>query len=236
MNRGAPTNGETTADWVHEAVGRTLAEGTAELDLHSRVGAPDGEVSAADTAGSGWIDFSRRRAWYSGNTPAFAFAPSAPVENYWEAETQYVRFGPDEPWDTLPLIDISEAHTPYNSPFWLLDALAACESDAVIVGHGTVCGVSTTRVRTILDLTTAMRRNPRRLDVPRKRATRIAAETWIDEQGRLRRLSSTWDIKQTWKPRRLVTPYWMTTDFPRFGIPVDTPAPPVTPVERRGDA
>jgi hypothetical protein len=114
--------------------------------------------------------------------------------------------------------------TPYDSPFWLLDAISGCRSDAEVVADESVAGVPTTRIRLTIDFEAARHCSRHPLHVPTGRANSMRAEVWIDGDGRFRRLACTLDLKLRWLPRRLVPPHWTTTEFQEFGVPVDSPA------------
>jgi hypothetical protein len=225
MDREAPTGGGTAADRVRAAIPRTLAEGTASLIHEHRIGDATREPDASGMGGEGWIDFTRRRSWYAA-TPAFIGSPN-PVDNYWIGATMRVRFGPEEPWSSdSPLVGVPPGFTPYSSPFWLLDAVCGCRGDAAILADDAVGEVPTTRIRLTIDFESASRCSPYPLHVPRRRASSMPAEAWIDREGRFRRLACTWDLRPWWIPRRFALPQWMTTEFLTFGVTVDSPTPP----------
>jgi hypothetical protein len=110
---------------------------------------------------------------------------------------------------------------PYGSPLWLLDALRSVPVDARVVASETLRGIDTTRIRLKLDPATANAASPAGLRFPARHADTFPAEVWVDDDGRLRRVSCSW-------PTRFRLPgrhgSWNTTELWDFGRPITSPS------------
>jgi hypothetical protein len=68
--------------------------------------------------------------------------------------------------------------------------------------------------------------SPDELAFPRSPADAFPAEVWLDDRGRICRMSCAWLRKaRRWWWKRFGPPHWVFTEFWDFGIPADIPAP-----------
>jgi hypothetical protein len=119
-------------------------------------------------------------------------------ENLWDGPTLYVRLAADEPWEVLPVFgaeDWPPGAIPCGSPLWLLDALHGAPVDARVVASETLRGVETTRIRLTLNPAVADAASPAGLWFPPLRTDGFPTEVWVDDDGRLRRVSGSWPTR-----------------------------------------
>jgi hypothetical protein len=209
---------------VVASVGLTINEGTARMWHGSRRGGPTGTASGL-SHGEGEVDFIGRRARYvvvglrEGQEEGESWG-----EALWDGPRHYFRAAPDQPWgDPVPLIAIVKrpGAIAYSSPWWLLDALCGARDDAHVIGRELVRGTSTEHIRVSVDVAAAVNCSSQSLALPRTPADAFPAEVWLDELGRLRRMSCTWPQKRRpWWWKRFGPPSWMTTEFWDFGAAV----------------
>jgi hypothetical protein len=97
-------------------------------------------------------------------------------------------------------------------------------NDAEVVGRELVRGVATEHVRAWVDVAKVASCSPERLSFPRRPAEAFPAEVWLDELGRIRRMSCSWPHKRRrWWWKRFGPPRWMTTELWEFGAPAEIP-------------
>jgi len=126
----------------------------------------------------------------------------------------------------MPLVAVTKSPgaIAYGSPWWLLDALCAVREDAEVVERELVRGVSTEHVDAWVDVAKVDSCSPERLSFPRGPAEAFPAEVWLDELGRIRRMSCSWPHKRRrWWWKRFGPPRWMTTELWEFGAPAEIP-------------
>jgi hypothetical protein len=170
----------------------------------------------------GWIDLRNRRAWFPAGFGSGDFRGR--VENFWDGATLYVRFAPEEPWMVGPSFGAADwplGSIPYSSPLWLLDALRGAPADASVVASETLRGVETTRIRLTLNPAIANAASPAGLWFPALPTDTFPAEVWVDNDGRLRRVSYSWPTR----PRLLGRHgSWNTTELWDFGTATTSPS------------
>jgi hypothetical protein len=137
-------------------------------------------------------------------------------------------------WISQPVATASSTDTPVASDY--LEYLQGVSSDARVEGHETLHGANTTRYAATLDLARALTRIH---DAARRAIVRhaldqfgiakVPARVWIDDAGRLRKLTMSMDLSGV-AARRGAAP----GSHPRivesmelfdFGVPVDVQAP-----------
>lgn len=126
-------------------------------------------------------------------------------------------------WAGFAGTDRDAALLPEN-PLWLVDALQGTRADATEVGHEEVRGTPTAHHRLTIDLAIADERLPGGIIAPGPRAYRspraLPAEVWIDEEGRLRRMSF-----NDASAKRGTETTWSTTELWDFGVRIDIEYP-----------
>ncbi len=215
---------------VAVSVELTLREGTARMWHCARVGGPTGPPAALANE-EGEADLTRRRAHCGVTRRAQDSEQSEPWgETLWDGPNQHIRTTDDVAWsDPLPLIAVTPkvpGAIAYGSPWWLLDALCAVSDDANVIGWDLVRGASTEHLSASVDVAAIAACSPERLSFPRSAAEAFPAEVWLDDMGRIRRMSCNWPHKRRrWWWKRFGPPHWMTTEFWDFGDPVEIPPP-----------
>jgi hypothetical protein len=222
---------------VLDAIPLTLAAGTARV-LHAlRVRGVDGEPDRTERPEAGQVDFALRRVCYA-STQVVGKARQYAGQHLWDGPRHYFRETEQTDWVELKKIfgEPPDA-TPFGSPLWLLGALSGARDDAEIIGEETLRASATTRIRLTVDRARAAELSPFSLEFPPQPLETFPADVSLDEHGRLLRMACRWQVKGPWYMRwYVVTPRWTTTEFWDFGIPVDIPGPPASPVEAAGHA
>jgi hypothetical protein len=206
------------------AVSLTTREGTARMLHGHRVGGPTGPPSQSMRNEEGEVDFRHRRARYP-HTQVVR-EKRYPGETMWDGPRIYFRGSAAEECDQVPLVGKPAGVMPYSSPLWLLDALCGARADAQVIAEETVRGVPASHIRLTVDTAKARDGSPEGLGFPRTPAEAFPAEVWLDERGRICRMSCVWPRKaRRWRWKRFGPPHWVFTEFWDFGIPADIPAP-----------
>jgi hypothetical protein len=226
---------ESTASRLAAAGARTVAAGTARL-FYAWAATP--VPDPADLRAEGVADFSTRRAhvWQvlMPRNLADAFAADAaretlaselsePRETIYDGANAYLRVGGS--WTGFFLADPAGPSGP-NDPLWPLDALFGARDDAAALGAESVRGVATQRFGLTLDLTRADAALAAGIGVPAgpyRALSRIAAQVWLDEAGRARRIAVITDLAAGPAPEG--APTWAIIEFWDFGVAVDISVP-----------
>ena len=142
---------------------------------------------------------------------------STRLENLHVGGATYTRVG-DQRWADFAQARRDAPRSP-DHPLWLLDALAGVR-DATEVGNDEVRGVPATHYRMRIDLAAADEQLAAGIIAPGPRSYRslraLPAEVWIDDDGRIRRLSY---------EREDCGAYWQTTELWEFGLHVEIDVP-----------
>jgi hypothetical protein len=175
----------------------------------------------------GEIDFGRRRAHCA--HVQVVRGQRYRGETLWDGPRMYFRATATEAWDQVPLIGSLAGGMPYSTPLWLLDALCAVRDDAWLVGEDSVRGAPTSHVRVTVDTAKAVECSPEGLALPRRRGgafpAHFPAEVWLDERGRISRMSCAWPQRRRRRvSKRFGPPHWVFTEWWDFGVPIDIPA------------
>jgi hypothetical protein len=122
---------------------------------------------------------------------------------------------------------------PYGAPLWLLNALCGTREDATIIGGDAVRSAQTTRVQLWIDVTRARACSTGAIEFPPQPVEAFPAEVWLDQDGRIRRLGSTWPGATDRLADKLFrrqggsfgksSGNWVTTEFWDFGAAVTLP-------------
>ena len=142
---------------------------------------------------------------------------SSTLENVHVGGATYTRLA-GERWADFSQTERDAPRSP-DDPLWLLDALIGVR-DAAEVGKAEVRGVATTHYRLRIDLAIADQQLAAGIIAPGPRPYRalraLPAEVWIDDEGRIRRLSY---------EREDNGAYWQTTELCDFGLDVEIEIP-----------
>jgi hypothetical protein len=107
-------------------------------------------------------------------------------------------------------------------PDFLLEVLRSSSRDGRTLGHDTIRGVDTTRVRYVVDvraMTKKLERSGLTPDTPKQKTAPV--DVWVDARGRLRRFSAP-ELDEPTRTDQI--------DFYDFGVHVDVQAPPASEI------
>jgi hypothetical protein len=169
---------------------QTITAGTARILYEIRAGASDGPANSVQRTEPGFVDFKRRRVYYT--STVVTRHREDPIETLWIEQRLFSRPSSSDPWKQLrPMGWLEPGAMPFGAPLWLLAALCGTEA-ASEVGLEEVRGVATTRCRLIVNCSQAQERSPWRLGFPRAPAETFPAEVWLDPFGRITRMGCDW--------------------------------------------
>jgi hypothetical protein len=218
------------------SVQRATAARTARFALEMTISGigPGGAVSFTGTGVMDLVKRSLDMTLTSGGAGA-----SVSLETRVVGGTEYVKT-PDG-WESEPLV-ASATPTEPPAPGSALDYLQGVSGDVHVEGHDTLHGDATTRYGATLDLDRALSRitdTSRRAVVKHamdlRGVAKFPAQVWIDDQGRMRKLALTIDLKaavaQLGAAPGSDPKITESLELYDFGVSVDVQAPTdVTPV------
>jgi hypothetical protein len=121
----------------------------------------------------------------------------------------------------------------YCAPLWLLNALCGTREDATTIRDEEVRSAQTSRIQLWIDVTRARPCSAGAIEFPPQPVEAFPAEVWLDQDGRIRGMGSTWPgttgrladklFRRPAESYGKSSGNWVTTEFWDFGAEVTLP-------------
>jgi hypothetical protein len=238
---------------VAAAADQTAEAGTARVALTQTIGGlPSGDITVE---GEGAIDFDAQRgrltvdlAALTEQAPAGAFGGGS-LETIFDGTTIYLMLPLPQmptPWVKIDLTELegleglANVNQFSNDPSDTLQLLRGASDDVEVVGEDEVRGASTTHYRATVSLDRAIEQAPEDAEAFLRQQRELLGveqfpvDAWVDDEGRLRRLSYAIDLSQAQLPTGATAAgdgsVAITLEYYDFGEPVDVKVPPADQV------
>ena len=263
QDNGSEERKRTPQEIVLASASETTAEKSSRILFEIRTTGQPELPEGVTIRGNGAFDYAGKRGAMTMTIPPLAGVEIGEIQAVFEGNVIYEKFPPSiaqflggKPWIKIDLVQLGNMsgvdfstlmQAQSSDPTQFLQYLKGASDDVVEIGKQVIRGDDTTHYRATIDFNKAVAAAPPEQQEALRQVAemyvgqRVPTDVWVDDEGRLRRMSFTVDLSKLQLPEGTAAAQQkltgtMTTNMElfEFGVAVDAVPPPADQVTDLG--